>query len=235
MTTYRETFNDGPGGWLQVLGNGNESVRGVAIEDGAAVSRGPWWVDYNHAPPGGGYLQLLFCLHTRHDPAVPASYYAPGGRNRFVADNYPTDFTNARITVRLRGEIELRGAQLLLLAQARVGDRWVNHVLTGQPLQITPQWSEQVITLTPDAAQWKCLGSRHDRLQTYGWGDIADVLRDLNADIIFVLHPIPIVPATPVAEPHLQRAGEDYPLDPESLPTGYLMLHEISIAFDGTF
>ena len=53
--TYVTTFDDGPGGWVG---------RKVALEvaDGIAISRSPWWVDANHAPPGGGYLHLLYIL-----------------------------------------------------------------------------------------------------------------------------------------------------------------------------
>ena len=38
------------------------------------------------------------------------------GENRFVRGGYPTNFTNAQISVRLKGELEAKGAQLLLLS-----------------------------------------------------------------------------------------------------------------------
>jgi hypothetical protein len=197
-----------------------------------AVSRSPWWIDYNHAPPGGGYLHLLFCLYTTAGYAN--SYEAIGGPNRFVQGGFPTGFTGARVTARLKGQLDARGAQLVLLAQSRVGSININHVLMGQPFAVTEDWTEQNITLDPDPEQWKCMGSRHDRTDFYGWGDIADVLRDLNDDIIFVLHPLDIVPAEPTdGNPHRLKAGEDYEVDRSRLPAGHVMLDEVRIEFPG--
>src|SRR5688500_7937902 len=117
--TYLETFDNGPGGWMGWASNA-EGAQALEITDGIAVSRGPWWVDYNHAPPGGGYLHLLFALHTRHYAETPAQYLRVGGQNQFVAGDYPTDFTDARFTVRLRGSLAARGAAVHLLIQSRV-------------------------------------------------------------------------------------------------------------------
>ena len=223
---YFENFEDGPGGWLAWHGN-QTGARRLAIENGVAVSRSPWWVDYNHSPPGGGYLHLLFVLHTATD-----SYPELAGVNRFVSGGYPTDFTNARITARLKGEVNLRGAQLLLWVQATYRGKIYNYALTGQPLQITPDWSEQSVVLTPEIGQWTCGGSRVDRLDDYGWGDIADTLRDVNADIIFVLFPLDAVPAEPLqGDPHRLRADEEYLVDRSRLPEGYVMMDEARIEF----
>src|SRR5207247_10663057 len=134
---------------------------------------------------------------------------------------FPTDFTNARLTARLKGELKARGAELVLLAQAKVGSLWLNHVLMAQPFRVTTDWSEQTITLAPDTAQWTCLGSRHDRVDVYGWGEIGDVLRGLNGDIIFVLHPLDVVPAAPISgEPHRLKAGAGYAVGTSRLPSG---------------
>lgn len=225
---YRETFDDGPGGWLGWNGKGIERLE---IRDGAMISRGPWWIDYNHAPPGGGYLHLLYVLYTQATSDEKMTQVA--GANRFAAAGFPRDFTNAKMSVRIKGDVKLRGAQLMLLVQGKVGDRWINHVLEKQPIKITPEWSEQTITLEPDAAQWKCLGSRHDRMATYGWGEIADLLRDVNADLILVLHPLEVVPAGPInGDPHRLRAGHDYAVDTSRLPEGMVMLDEVKIEFD---
>jgi hypothetical protein len=184
------------------------------------------------APPGAGYLHLLGALHTRHGPDFPARCKELGGHNRFVAGGFPTDFTNARLTLRLKGEIELRGAAMMFLAQARVGARLVGQLLAGQPFEVTPAWSEQTAVLAPDPRQWKCLGSRHDRTETYGWGEVADVLRDVNVDILFVLHPLDVAPLPPFAgEPHRMKAGEDYEVDRSRLPGGWVMMDEVRIEF----
>jgi hypothetical protein len=221
--TYVETFDDGAGGWT----SWSRGLTALETRPGSVVSRSPWWIDANHAPPGGGYLHLLFVLYTSEHRETPQS-----GVNRFVEDGFPTDFTNARMTLRLRGELETRGTKLVLLAQARVGDRALNHVLTAQPFEVTPDWTEQTITLVPDPDQWLCLGSRHDRMDTYGWGDIADVLRDLNADIILVLHPVDVAPAGPIDhDPHYLSAGKDYDADVSRLPSGYVEMDEVRIEF----
>ena len=39
---------------------------------------------------------------------------------------------------------------------------------------------------------------------------LQDFLRDVNGDIILVLHPLDVVPAAPIdGDPHLLKAGED--------------------------
>ena len=226
---YVETFEDGPGGWIGWDGSGASRLE---IDNGAAISRGPWWVDFNHAPPGGGYLHLLYCLHTHPRWQENAAVAAAGGANRFVAGGFPIDFTNARITLRLRGQVELRGARLVLLAQAQVGERCYNHVLSGQPIRIAPEWTEQTLVLEPDLGQWTCLGSRHDRMDFYGWGDIADVLRHLDTDIILVFHPLDVAPATPIhGDLHRLCAGRDYEVDQTRLPEGCVLLDEVRIEF----
>src|SRR3954452_13925853 len=109
---YHETFDDGPGGWYRVQGN-VEPPAALPVRNGAIESWGPWWVDYNHAPPGAGYLQLLMCLNTRGP--FGEHLKEVGGRNRFVEGNCPVDFTSARLSVRLRGELELAGAGVHVL------------------------------------------------------------------------------------------------------------------------
>lgn len=202
------------------------------IEDGAAVSRSPWWIDYNHAPPGAGYLHILFALHTHHPPGFPRQYVELGGTNRFVSGGYPRDFTHARVSARLRGEVQLRGAQCLLLVQSKTAGRWVNLVLSAQPFRIESEWSWQTAELAPDPAQWLALGSRHDRRDTYGNAPVAEVLADVNGDIILVLFPLDVRPAQPLSRgPHRLRAGEDYRVAMEHLPCGYIQMDEFRIEF----
>jgi hypothetical protein len=149
-----------------------------------------------------------------------------------VEGGFPTNFTNAKITARLKGEVDQQGAELVILTVAKVGDKYLCHMLTGQPMQITPDWSEQSVTLVPDDAQWTALGSRHDRMEKYDWGPIAPVLADLNCDIMFVLFPINAQPAEPLdADPHFLKAGEDYALDTSKLPSGYVLMDEVRFEF----
>ena len=59
--------------------------------------------------------------------------------------------------------MDMRGTQLVLLAQAKVGTHNQNHVLTGQPIDVTEDWSEQTITLEPDEDQWAEYDPSKDR------------------------------------------------------------------------
>ena len=234
---YVETFDDGPGGWYGWISNA-AGPKALEMRDGCAISRSPWWIDYNHAPPGAGYLHLLYMLNTAGKAGEHHREVA--GENRFVRDGCPTDFTHARMTLRLRGELEARGAQLLLLCQAvqacpeqsRRGGICSGWLLTGQPFHVTPDWSEQTVTLVPDPAQWKCLGSRHDRTDFYGEIPLATVLGDVNTDILLVLHPLDVAPMGPLdGDPHRLRPERDYPVWRSRLPEGYVWLDEVQIEF----
>src|SRR5438477_262886 len=86
---------------------------------------------YAHAPCAG-YLHLLFCLHTSHAFGYPHRFAEFAGANRFADGGFPADFTHARLTARLKGGLNARGAELVLLAQAKVGGTWLNHVLNAQ-------------------------------------------------------------------------------------------------------
>lgn len=226
---YRETFDDGPGGWFGWVSNA-DGPKPLEIHESCAISRSPWWIDYNHAPPGAGYLHLLYMLNTRgkageHQREVE-------GENRFVAGAFPTDFSHARLTLRLKGELEAKGAQLVLLCQAVQGGICSGWLLTGQPFRVTPDWSEQTVGAVPDPAQWTCLGSRHDRRDFYGEIPLETVLHDVNADILLVLYPLDIVPMGPQkVNAHLLRPEKDYPVWRSGLPEGYVMLDEVRIQF----
>lgn len=240
---YTETFDDGPGGWIADLSSP------LPVWDGVAYCYSPWSVDANHAPPGAGYLHLLMYLAT-HAESMSAVDAEVRGVNRFVEGGYGTGMTNAKLTVRLRGTVDLAGplcndhtpvpqpglggAQLLLLAQAKVHGpprTTANFILTGQPFKITPEWSEQTVHLAPDPQQWTCLGARHDLTDVYGYGDIAEVLRDVNVDIIFILFPLTIVPIEDVENIHRQWAAKDYKVDMQYLPKGLVMFDTVQIEY----
>jgi hypothetical protein len=226
---YIESFDNGPGGWYGWISNA-AGPKPLEIRDGCAISTSPWWIDYNHAPPGAGYLHLLYMLNTRGKPGEHQREVQ--GENHFVRDGCPTDFTAARITLRLKGEVELKGAQLLLLCQAVQGGICSGWLLAGQPFRVTPDWSEQTVTAVPDPAQWICLGSRHDRADFYGEIPLETVLHDVNTNILLVLHPLTIVPMGPLAgDPHRLRPEKDYPIWRSRLPEGYVLLDEVRIEF----
>ncbi|MFA6109383.1 MAG: hypothetical protein WDA75_11500 [Candidatus Latescibacterota bacterium] len=226
---YREPFDEGPGGWYGWISNA-AGPKPLEIKDGCAVSRSPWWIDYNHAPPGAGYLNLLYMLNTAGKPGEHQREVQ--GENRFVEGGFPTDFTNARISLRLRGELEAKGTSLVLLCQAVQGGICSGWLLTGQPFRVTAEWSEQTVTAVPDPDQWTCLGSRHDRIDFYGRLPLATVLGEVNTDILLVLHPLEIAPMGPLSgDPHRLRPERDYPVWRSRLPEGYVLLDEVRIDF----
>lgn len=224
---YIENFDNGPGGWVA------NRYHSLPIWDGAAYCFGPWYLDSHHAPPGAGYLHMLMYLYTKANRGKPGV----GGDNRFAERNQSTDLTNAKLTVRLRGDIDLQGAQLLLLAQASTQGTTANFVLSGKPFHITHDWTEQTIQLEPDPKQWTCLGARESMKHRYGCADIAAVLKDVNVDLIFVLFPLKVVPVGEVKEPHRVRAGQDYPDEPsyevqqKYLPKGIVMFDSVRIDY----
>lgn len=226
---YVETFDDGPGGWYGWISNA-AGPKQLDIRDSCAISRSPWWIDYNHAPPGAGYLHLLYMLDTRGKAGEHQREVA--GENRFIKAGFPTDFTGARIILRLKGELEARGAHLVLLCQAVRESICSGWLLTGRPFRVTPDWSEQTITADPRPALWTSLGSRHDRMDFYGEIALATALRDVNTNILLVLYPLDIVPMGQQAgDPHRLRPERDYPVWRSRLPEGYVLLDEVQIEF----
>jgi len=120
----------------------------------------------------------------------------------------------------------------LLLVQGVHNEICTGWLLTGQPISVTPDWSEQTITAVPDESQWKCLGSRHDRTDYYGSNPLKTVLGDVNADILLVLYPLDVAPMGPIdGDPHHLRPEKDYPVWRSRLPEGYVMLDKIQIDF----
>jgi hypothetical protein len=230
---YRECFDDGPGGWFGWISN-HAGPKPLEWSKGQLTTRSPWWIDYNHAPPGAGYLHMLAVLITG-DTAYRESYIDAGGANRFVDGGFSTDFRNARLTLRLKGELEMRGAGLLVLVQGTIERLSSGWLLTGSPFRVTPDWSEQTVNLTADKSRWTCLGSRQDRTRSYGVHPLERILENVNANIMLVLFPLDVAPMGPTAaDPHRLRAGRDYPVWTSRLPEGYVVLEEVRIEFDNS-
>lgn len=229
MKTYVEDFDDGPGGWIKVVDNWHVPAP-LPVHDSALWSYGPWWVDYNHAPPGGGYLQLLACLNTRGPGGEVVREV--GGVNRFALDNFPVNFTNARISIRIRGELEPAGTKVFLLVQGMHEGICSGWVLTGQPINVAPEYTEIKLVAVADERQWTSLGSRHDRRETYGTKPLANVLRNVDVNIYFVIFHLKPRPMGPIkGDPHILRAGRDYPIWPASIAQGYIAIDRIQIEF----
>ena len=229
MRTYIETFDEDAGGWFGWISN-SEGPKPLEIQKSCAISRSPWWIDYNHAPPGAGYMHLLYMLFTAG--AASEHYRETAGPNRYVAGGFGTDFSGARITLRLRGDLLARGTQLHLLCQGVHDGICTGWLLTGQAFEVTSDWSDQTVVCTPDEQQWTCMGSRHDRTDSYGQTPLLTVLGDTSTDILLVLFPLEIVPMGPDAvDHHTLRPEQDYPVWRSHLPEGYVQLDEVCIEF----
>jgi len=227
--TYIETFDRGPGGWWGWIGNA-EGMKPLPWRKGRLISRSPWWVDYNHAPPGAGYLHMLFCMNTKGP--FGEQMKEMGGFNRFTAEGFPLDFRNARMTVRARGELLQRGARVVLLVQAHIGNITSGWALTGRPFRVGKKWAESSVVLSPDPRRWTPLGGRHDRLDYYNVEPLESVLSNVNVNIMLIFFPLDIRPMGPLAgNLHRLRPGKDYPVWTSHLPEGYIELDTVKIAF----
>ena len=229
MTSYQETFDDGPGGWYGFISN-SLGPKPPEWQPGSVTSRSPWWIDYNHAPPGAGYLHMVFSLSTRGPETE--SIKDAAGPSQFVAGGYPTDFRDATVTVNARGELLPRGANLVVLVQGNVEGITSGWVCTGQPLQVEEEWTEQSILLTPAAENWTALGTRHDRGDMYGMKPLEKVLANVDVNIMLILFPLDVSPMGPIdGDPHRLRPERDYPVWRHKLPEGYVTLDKIRIDF----
>ena len=227
--TYQETFDAGAGGWYAWDSN-YAGDKPLEIVDGSAVSRSPWWIDYNHAPPGAGYMHLLFMLDTLGRPTERKIEIA--GHNNFVRQGPSTNFVDAEVTFRLKGELVLHDAQLVLLCQGVHDGLCSGWLLTGQPITVTDEWTESTLNARLDADQWTSLDSRHDRTECYGTRPLETVLSDVNTNILLVLFPLDIAPMGPIdGDPHRLRPDVDYPIWRHRLPEGYVAMDEARISF----
>ncbi len=223
-TPYLASFDKNADGWLA------DRHYPLNVHDGVAESSSPWFLDYWHAPPGAGYLHLVIWMHT-HERHV-FEYYPGYEGNPFVEQGKSRDFTNAKLSIRVRGDIDLKGTSLVVLLQADVPRTPLrcNYAMSGRPLPVSSQWQELSVTLSPDESLWTCMGARHDRTD-YGCSSIAEVLRDVNVDIIFILFPLNVVPIEDVADPHLLRPRLDYAIDETLLPEGSIMFDWVKLEY----
>lgn len=225
--SYIETFDHGPGGWVRVVDNVSAPAA-LPVKDGALWSYGPWWVDYNHAPPGAGYLQLLMCLNTKGP--FGETLKEVGGENRFVTGGFSRDLTNATVMARIKGELEAAGTKICVLIQGSQDGMVTGWIHTGKTMTVTPEFSEQSVKLVPDESKWTCLGARQGREDFYGRTPLNRILSDVNVNLYLLLFPVMPKPMGPIAgDPHQLRAGKDYPVWPSSIAQGYVAVDTIRI------
>ncbi|MDA1229409.1 MAG: hypothetical protein O2856_01420 [Planctomycetota bacterium] len=66
MQTDMEKQDNGPDGWFGWIDNAI-GPKPLERRESTDTWRSPWWIDYNHVPPGVGYMHLVFMLLTsRH-------------------------------------------------------------------------------------------------------------------------------------------------------------------------
>jgi hypothetical protein len=194
ITIYKTSFV-GNAGWLTQSADEPNDCRlleeSAEAGDGYAVSRAPWWIDPNHAPPGLSFLHLVaFAFHFdwSTDGVIPSEY--PGR---------PIDLRDATIKLRWRAP-ELRlppGARFLFWLQAhdprrpRTDPRYVNYTLIDQaliPVADSPRWLESKLVLPASGKGLACLGSNPDRTQTYDCAeDRSEVLANWTIDLGFII------------------------------------------------
>ena len=227
--TYCETFDDDAGGWWGWWDNAR-GYRPLEHRGSSVTTRSPWWIDYNHAPPGAGYLHMLMGINTT-GPEGEAVREA-SGQNRYVAGGFATDLRDAAFTLALRGELLERDAGMVLLVQGSVDGITSGWALTGQPFHVRPELTRQTIRLTPDEREWTALGSRRGREDMYGVQPLERVLADVNTNILLIMFPLTIEPMGPLdGDPHLLRPERDYPVWRRALPEGYIVVDEVELAF----
>ncbi|MBO12969.1 MAG: hypothetical protein CMJ68_19700 [Planctomycetaceae bacterium] len=228
---YSEVFSDNPGGWYGWISNAG-GPKSLEWNGGEITSRSPWWIDYNHAPPGAGYMHMVFTLATSGPQGEV--YTEVGGPNRFIKNGFPTNFKGASLSTRCRGELVSRESQLVVLIQGNVDGITSGWLLTGSPLNVSEEWNEQTVTLAPDPALWTPLGVRHDRGDMYGIKPLEEVLSDVNVNIMLVLFPLDVAPMGAIdGDPHRLRPERDYPVWRHRLPEGYVTLDSVEISFPG--
>ena len=226
---YHETFDEDAGGWWGWHDNAR-GYRPLERSASAVTTRSPWWIDYNHAPPGAGYLHMLMGLNTTGPEGEAVREAA--GRNRYIEGGFGTDLRDADVHVRLRGEVVQHDAHVVLLVQGTVDGVTSGWALTGQPLLVGPEWSEQQLRLVVDADRWTALGSRRGREDMYGVRPLERVLADVNVNILLIMFPLTIEPMGPLdGDPHGLRPERDYPVWRHRLPEGYVVVDEVRIDF----
>ena len=117
-----------------------------------------WW--RSHAP---NYMHLPFILYTgvsdmSKEQVLKNKNFS--GPNNFISQGAPSDFGEAKITLRLRGlNYDGRGAKLAFLVQGRIArmaaDQTLNFVYTGQFFNPTPEWTEQTLTISTNPKDWQ--------------------------------------------------------------------------------
>ena len=205
-------------------------MEGLEWKPGQVTSRGPWWIDYNHAPPGAGYMHMVFCMATKGPQGE--AYMDVSGVNRFIGQGCPTDLTNAKLTARVSGELTEQGAKLMMLIQGSVEGITSGWLTTGQPISVTDSSTEQTINLEPDLAKWTPLGVRQGREDMYGEKPLERVLANVDVNIMLVLFPLDVAPMGSIdGDPHTLRPERDYPVWRHRLPEGYVNLEEVKMDF----
>ncbi|HEV8444783.1 MAG TPA: hypothetical protein VGQ27_14965 [Steroidobacteraceae bacterium] len=202
---YRHDFADGSGGWRTVhtlvspdqlpVDSSNCFISwlglyactlDVPVEGGRSVLQSPWWLDPNHAKPGGyGHLNLLTWVYLN---GMPGS----------STEGMPSiDLRDVTLRVSMRAQaFNPAGGRLVFWFQTKMPDgRFANFAYTSSPLDavLPPDGSELSqfnIKLVADPAAWTCLGAAVDRSDFYGCMDVVNAMSAVKDDFGFIIIPV---------------------------------------------
>lgn len=184
----------GESGWFTYpLGfNGCKPLEIMSDENGVffARSKGPWWLDANHAPPGLGYLHLLAFAYS-YDWSEDGVIQTSGSET--------LDLRNATIHIRWR-PVDLKlpqGAQIHLWFQTDalgidpVDSSRVNFLLMDQHLKANPVdsgWQETTLRLNDENSKYACMGSNPAKASLYSCAiNASEALRGWNVNLGLVI------------------------------------------------
>lgn len=165
------------------------------VRAGALFLQSPWWLDENHAPPGGaGHLSLVAWVYVRdiESRAPPAQL----------------DLRGARLKAQMRAaQLDLKEGQMVFWFQTSMpGGRFANFAYTGVPLHLQllepDEFNVIDIELTADPALWTCLGAHESRVDTYGCMPLEEALGCVDIAFGMIVFPVGASP-----QPELQPSG----------------------------
>jgi len=221
----------------RTTGNGNLSPALYTIPDKLGnqylYSTGPWWVDGNHAPPGYGYLSLVFLCLLRPDKLQNMSF------DPHLC--YP-NMREMNIRGKIRGHsADLKGADLLFWFQcySEKTEKNINYALIGKPLNeklLNGKINDFELNVDVENTEdWVCLGSCAEKSHLYGELDLnnLDAAKPLNMG--FILTPMDVKPVWPdecdLSSPMNLTTESLWPIDTHSLPTGTIAIYDLEIEY----
>ena len=162
----------------------------VPIRDGEVILNSPWWLDNNHAPPGAGYLNLLFYNYID---------------TIFSGNKKSLNLEDRTLYLKLRSSnLDLKQSKIFFWFQTKaINGKYINFVYTKVPIHLDEKMKTLEIKFTSNASDWICLGSNERRKDTYDCIDLKDAISDVNIDFGLIIFPTSNDPS-PLMQPEGQ-------------------------------